>query len=130
MRARHYRWWRGHLAFGRGVLMDWIGHHNDVAHWALGMDQSGPLTVEAVGWTFPETDAYNSPHHYEIRCEYSGGSAQVVCRPPFNPKDLITAPSAVLDGPRFTLLGGKPRTRRGLGSRCLGWGRVCRPCHR
>ncbi len=49
MQARHHRWWRGHLAFGGGVLMDWIGHHNDIAHWALGMDQSGPLEVEAVG---------------------------------------------------------------------------------
>ena len=29
MQARHHRWWRGHRAFGGGVLMDWIGHHND-----------------------------------------------------------------------------------------------------
>jgi len=73
MRARHHRWWRGHRAYGGGVLMDWIGHHNDIGHWALGLDQSGPQKVEAVGWTFPETDVYNSPHHYEIRCEYPGG---------------------------------------------------------
>jgi len=78
MRARHHRFWRGHLAFGGGVLMDWIGHHNDVAHWALGMDRSGPLTVEAVGWTFPETDVYNTPHHYEIRCEYPGGVTSTI----------------------------------------------------
>ena len=73
MQARHHRWWRGHLAFGGGVLMDWIGHHNDIAHWALGMDQSGPLEVEAPEWTFPETDLYNTPHHYEIRSKYPGG---------------------------------------------------------
>lgn len=73
MRARHHRWWRGHLAFGGGVLMDWIGHHNDIAHWALDMDRSGPHVVEAVGWTFPETDVYNTPHHYTIRCTYPGG---------------------------------------------------------
>ncbi len=78
MKARYHRWWRGHLAFGGGVLMDWIGHHNDIAHWALGMDQSGPLRVEAVGWTFPETDVYNSPHHYEIRCEYPGGITSTI----------------------------------------------------
>ncbi|HEO71678.1 MAG TPA: Gfo/Idh/MocA family oxidoreductase, partial [Candidatus Hydrogenedentes bacterium] len=35
MRARHHRWWRGHRAYGGGVLMDWIGHHNDIAHWSL-----------------------------------------------------------------------------------------------
>lgn len=73
MRARHHRWWRGHRAFGGGVLMDWIGHHNDIAHWAIGADDSGPTRVEATGWTFPETDVYDTPHQYEIRCEYSGG---------------------------------------------------------
>jgi predicted dehydrogenase len=73
MRARHHRWWRGHRAFGGGVLMDWIGHHNDIAHWAIGADKSGPTKVEAVGWTFPDTDVYDTPHQYEIRCEYAGG---------------------------------------------------------
>ncbi len=73
MRARHHRWWRGHRAFGGGVLMDWIGHHNDIAHWALEMDESGPAIVEAVDWQFPETDLYNTPWHYTIRCEYASG---------------------------------------------------------
>lgn len=73
MRARHHRWWRGHRAFGGGVLMDWIGHHNDIAHWALDLDRSGPSRVEAVDWTYPETDVYNTPHHYTIRCEYRDG---------------------------------------------------------
>jgi predicted dehydrogenase len=73
MRARHHRWWRGHRAYGGGVLMDWIGHHNDIAHWALDLDTSGPSKVEAVNWTFPEGEVYNTPHHYEIRCDYAGG---------------------------------------------------------
>jgi predicted dehydrogenase len=73
MRARHHRWWRGHRAYGGGVLMDWIGHHNDIAHWALGVDKSGPVRVETVGWTFPEADVYDTPHQYEIRCEYASG---------------------------------------------------------
>jgi predicted dehydrogenase len=73
MRARHHRWWRGHRAFGGGVLMDWIGHDNDIAHWALDVDASGPELVEAVDWTFPETDVYDTPHQYTIRCQFSGG---------------------------------------------------------
>lgn len=72
MRARHHRWWRGHLAFGGGVLMDWIGHHNDIAQWALGEHRGGPQVVEAVDWTFPDTEIYNTPHHYQIRCQYAG----------------------------------------------------------
>lgn len=73
MRARHHRWWRGHRAFGGGVLMDWIGHHNDIAHWALDLDGSGPVRVEAVNWTFPDVKIYNTPHQYEILCEYESG---------------------------------------------------------
>ncbi len=73
MCARHHRWWRGHRAYGGGVLMDWIGHHNDIAHWALGMDASGPQEVTAVEWSFPETDVYDTPHHYTIACRYAGG---------------------------------------------------------
>lgn len=71
--ARHHRNWRWHLNFGGGQIMDWIGHHNDIAHWGLGMDQAGPEKVEAVGWTFPDTDIYNTPVNYEIRCTYPGG---------------------------------------------------------
>lgn len=73
MRARHHRWWRGHRAYGGGVLMDWIGHHNDIAHWAIDSDSSGPQRVRAVRWSFPKTDVYNTPHHYQIECDYAGG---------------------------------------------------------
>lgn len=74
MRARHHRWWRGHRAYGGGTLMDWIGHHNDIAHWGLGMDRSGPLEVEAVGWTWPDTEVYDTPVEYEVRSTYTGGT--------------------------------------------------------
>lgn len=74
MRARHHRWWRGNRAYGGGVLMDWIGHHNDIAHWALGFERSGPVRVEALGWKMPNTSIYNTPHHYEIRSEYANGT--------------------------------------------------------
>jgi hypothetical protein len=58
--------------------MDWIGHHNDIAHWALDFDHSGPTKVEAVGWVYPETRIYDTPHQYEIRSEYPGGVTGVV----------------------------------------------------
>ena len=53
--------------------MDWIGHHNDIAHWSLGVDQSGPIAVEAAGWEFPDTPVYDTPQVYEIHCEFAGG---------------------------------------------------------
>jgi predicted dehydrogenase len=78
MQARHHRWWRGHRAYGGGVLMDWIGHHNDIAHWAIGAERSGPTKVEAVDWVFPDTDVYNTPEQYTIRCEYDGGITSTI----------------------------------------------------
>jgi predicted dehydrogenase len=78
MQARHHRWWRGHRAYGGGVLMDWIGHHNDIAHWAIGAERAGPTRVEAVDWEFPNTDVYNTPQQYTIRCEYDGGITSTI----------------------------------------------------
>jgi predicted dehydrogenase len=73
MRARNHRWWRGHRNYGGGNIMDFIGHHNDINHWALDQDkEGGPLSVEAKGWTDPKGDCYNCPVDYEILCEYPG----------------------------------------------------------
>jgi predicted dehydrogenase len=73
MEARCHWTWRWHTNFGGGQLMDWIGHHNDIAHWGLGMDQSGPISVEARNWTFPETDVYDSPVEYDVLSKYASG---------------------------------------------------------
>ena len=36
------------------TLMDWIGHHCDIAHWGLDMDQTGgPLEIESSEGVFP-----------------------------------------------------------------------------
>jgi predicted dehydrogenase len=74
MRARHHRWWRFHRAYGGGNIMDWIGHHNDIAHWGMGVERRGPVEVEAAGeWTWPEFKGYNAPVEYDIRCSYADG---------------------------------------------------------
>lgn len=78
MRARHHRWWRSTRAFGGGVLMDWIGHHNDIAHWSLGEDQGGPLEVSAEGWTKSECPIYDTPAEYTIRCKYPNDIALTI----------------------------------------------------
>jgi len=70
MRARNHRWWRGHRNYGGGNIMDFIGHDNDINHWALDQDRGGPLAVEAKGWTWPKGDCYNTPENFEILCQY------------------------------------------------------------
>ncbi len=68
-----HRNWRWHRNYGGGQIMDWIGHHNDIAHWGLELDKTGPETVEAVDWTWPNTKLYNTPVDFTIRSVYEGG---------------------------------------------------------
>lgn len=41
--------WRWHSSFGGGQLLDWVGHHVDIALWTLKLDRTGPVKVEATG---------------------------------------------------------------------------------
>jgi predicted dehydrogenase len=70
MRARNHWSWRWHSAYGGGQLMDWIGHHNDIAHWGIGMENGGPISVRTEGWTYPETDVYDTPVDYTVISQY------------------------------------------------------------
>ncbi len=73
MAARHHWSWRWHTAYGRGQLMDWIGHHNDIAHWGLGMENSGPISVEAKNWDYTTTaEIYDTPVDYTVVSKYAG----------------------------------------------------------
>ncbi len=38
-----WAWWRGYRGFGGGLITDWGAHMFDIAQWALGMDESGPV---------------------------------------------------------------------------------------
>jgi predicted dehydrogenase len=62
--------WRWNYNTGGGQLMDWIGHHCDIAHWGLGFDHSGPSEIEGHG-DFPPADAiWNTCTRYRIEARY------------------------------------------------------------
>jgi predicted dehydrogenase len=68
--ARVNKNWRWNYNTGGGQLMDWIGHHGDIAHWGLGFDATGPSEVEGVG-EFPNATAmWNTATKYNIECLY------------------------------------------------------------
>ncbi len=79
-----FRWW---YEYSGGKMTDWGAHHNDVAQWALGMDNSGPISVTAVA--DPPTSAaphsYNCHHNFAITYRYGNGpggqaGTTLVCR--------------------------------------------------
>jgi len=75
--ARVHKNWRWVMDHGGGQLMDWIGHHNDIAHWGLGLDYTGPYEVEGHG-SYPKTGLWDSPTRYRITCKYAGGLTTIL----------------------------------------------------
>ncbi len=64
--------WRWDLNYGGGQVMDWIGHHGDIAHWGMGWDHSGPLEVEGHA-TWPTEGIWDAPINYHFVAKYLGG---------------------------------------------------------
>ena len=66
--------WRWNYNTGGGQLLDWIGHHCDIAHWGLGFDNSGPSEIEGHG-EFPAARRHleylhQIPHRTEVPARY------------------------------------------------------------
>lgn len=70
--ARVHRNWRWHLDYGGGQLMDWVGHHVDIAQWALGLDKTGPVEVEGSG-DYPVKGLWNAPTRFLLTARYQSG---------------------------------------------------------
>jgi len=70
--ARVHKNWRWIMNYGGGRIMDWVGHHLDIAHWGLGLDYAGPVLVEGTG-VIPTEGLWNAPTDYDCTCTYEDG---------------------------------------------------------
>jgi len=84
--CRFHKNWRWNYNTGGGQLMDWIGHHCDIAHWGLANpkfgcgpdDAVGPLELSATA-EFPAKDAlWNTATKYRIDCKYPNDIEMVI----------------------------------------------------
>ncbi|MGO9940047.1 MAG: Gfo/Idh/MocA family protein, partial [Terracidiphilus sp.] len=80
----NFRWW---YEYSGGKLTDWGAHHVDIASWAIGMDHSGPASVEPLLVDHPvelkngmptKDDCYNTAARFKIRCLYPNGVEMII----------------------------------------------------
>jgi predicted dehydrogenase len=65
----NFRWI---MDYSGGQLTDWAGHHIDIAHWGMDVEDTGPLTIEGQG-IFPRDGLWNTATTYHFECTYKNG---------------------------------------------------------
>jgi predicted dehydrogenase len=78
IKPRLHKSWRWNYNTGGGELLDWIGHHCDIAHWGLGFDNSGPSEVEGSGELPPARAVWNTAPKYRFELKYPQGITMTI----------------------------------------------------
>lgn len=74
-----FRWW---YEYSGGKLTDWGAHHVDIGQWAIGMENSGPKSIEVVKSAFPvefkngypeADDRFNTPTAFLVKVGFPNG---------------------------------------------------------
>ena len=91
-RRKMFRWF---YEYSGGKMTDWGAHHIDIAQWALGNENTGPVKVSGAG-SFPPAvpdnfdfgrwmagdlmlpNAFNTSMNFSIRLEFSNGAVLTV----------------------------------------------------
>lgn len=62
-------WWD----YSGGTMTDWGAHHNDIALWGMGMDHSGPVTIDGKPSVDMVSGGYTAASEYHIEYTYANG---------------------------------------------------------
>ena len=80
----NFRWW---YEYSGGKMTDWGAHHVDIAQWAIGMDESGPDSIEVLNVVHPvefkdgwptNDETYNTATNFKVRCMFSNGVEMLI----------------------------------------------------
>ncbi len=59
--------------YGMGMIANWGAHHIDIAQWALGMDNSGPVKIRGRA-DFPRRRLWDAHGKLDVRMKYADGT--------------------------------------------------------
>lgn len=62
-------WWE----YSGGTMTDWGAHHNDIALWGLGLERSGPVSVEAKPGVEMIPGGFTALSEYQVEYKYANG---------------------------------------------------------
>ncbi|MCX6873906.1 MAG: Gfo/Idh/MocA family oxidoreductase [Verrucomicrobia bacterium] len=64
--------------FGAGMITGWGSHHIDIAHWAMGTEDTGPIAVDAKA-SFPDKSSFWDVHgKYQVVLHYANGVTMTI----------------------------------------------------
>ncbi len=66
----NFRWW---YCYSGGQMTDWGAHHNDIAQWGAGMEESGPVSFDGKSLVEMIPGGYDAASRYRIECAYANG---------------------------------------------------------
>ena len=65
-----FRYWWDHSG---GTMTDWGAHHNDIAIWGIGLERSGPVSIEARPRVQMIPGGFSAHSEYEVHYTYANG---------------------------------------------------------
>ncbi len=70
-----FRWW---YEYSGGKMTDWGAHHVDIATWAIGVDNTGPISVSGTAVHPHIPNAYNTATKFLVTCKYADGTEMTI----------------------------------------------------